>query len=133
MAFWIWIVIINSAGFLMVEQDFRRMKARKMRSSTSGFIWNVLLGGGSGQLLAMIMRRHIPEAAMSVSVTLFVIAAQVAGVIYSRTPEGQQQLKKWNLNAAKTSIETSVEKTKSFLEKIDRSTGKSARTDFSDD
>jgi uncharacterized membrane protein YsdA (DUF1294 family) len=117
----------------MVEQDFRRMKARKMRSSTSGFIWNVLLGGGSGQLLAMIMRRHIPEAAMSVSVTLFVIAAQVAGVIYSRTPEGQQQLKKWNLNAAKTSIETSVEKTKSFLEKIDRSTGKSARTDFSDD
>ena len=51
-------LFINLYGFFMVVNDRAATKRLRRRISPAAFVWNAILGGGVGQLTAMVAKRH---------------------------------------------------------------------------
>lgn len=56
--FLLYALFINLYGFFMVVNDRSATKRLRPRLSSSAFLWNAILGGGIGQLIAMVIKRH---------------------------------------------------------------------------
>ena len=51
-------LFVNLYGFFMVVNDRSATKRLRRRISPAAFVWNAILGGGIGQLTAMVAKRH---------------------------------------------------------------------------
>ncbi|MGI5868906.1 MAG: hypothetical protein ACOX9C_05630 [Kiritimatiellia bacterium] len=58
LVFGLYALLVNVHGFILVAKDRAEPKRPPRRRSSSGFGWNAVLGGGIGQLAAMLLLKH---------------------------------------------------------------------------
>lgn len=81
-------LFINIYGFFMVVNDRAAAKRLRRTASPSPFVWNAVLGGGVGQLAAMVAKRHnLDKPVFTVGIPALVLL-QIAFVIYCIVSNG---------------------------------------------
>ena len=75
-------LFINLYGFFLVVRDQSASKKTNRRGPASSFLWNAVLGGGCGQLAAMVIKRHNTDnPAFTVGIPM-ILLLQIAAIVF---------------------------------------------------
>lgn len=81
-------LFINLYGFFMVVNDRAATKRLRRRISPAAFVWNAILGGGIGQLIAMVVKRHNTDKPVFTVGIPAVVLLQIAIVYFGFVTHG---------------------------------------------